>query len=54
MRSWLKTFVIKYLSLIHNSLQYAMQTKLVDFSLLSAAEIDWLNDYHKQVWEKVR
>ncbi|XP_024993526.1 probable Xaa-Pro aminopeptidase P [Cynara cardunculus var. scolymus] len=30
-----------------------IQTKLVDLSLLSAAEIDWLNDYHSQVWEKV-
>lgn len=29
------------------------QTKLVDLSLLSASEIDWLNDYHSQVWEKV-
>ncbi|KAI3448635.1 hypothetical protein Pfo_005300 [Paulownia fortunei] len=30
-----------------------IQTKLVDLSLLSTTEIDWLNDYHKQVWEKV-
>ncbi|KAK9219126.1 hypothetical protein WN943_007765 [Citrus x changshan-huyou] len=30
-----------------------IQTKLVDLSLLSAAEIDWLNNYHSQVWEKV-
>lgn len=30
-----------------------IQTKLVDLILLSAAEIDWLNDYHSQVWEKV-
>ncbi|XP_073270444.1 aminopeptidase P2 [Primulina huaijiensis] len=30
-----------------------IQTKLVDFSLLSVAEIDWLNGYHEQVWEKV-
>ncbi|XP_031260687.1 aminopeptidase P2-like isoform X2 [Pistacia vera] len=30
-----------------------IQTKLVDLSLLSVAEIDWLNDYHSQVWEKV-
>lgn len=30
-----------------------IQTKLVDLTLLSAAEIDWLNDYHSQVWEKV-
>ncbi|GER55390.1 Xaa-pro aminopeptidase [Striga asiatica] len=30
-----------------------IQTKLVDMSLLSTSEIEWLNDYHKQVWEKV-
>ncbi|KAI4349980.1 hypothetical protein L6164_010513 [Bauhinia variegata] len=30
-----------------------IQTKLVDLTLLSALEIDWLNSYHSQVWEKV-
>ncbi|GLT94930.1 hypothetical protein SLE2022_126410 [Rubroshorea leprosula] len=30
-----------------------IQTKLVDLSLLSAEEVEWLNDYHSQVWEKV-
>lgn len=30
-----------------------LQIKLVDLSLLSVAEIDWLNNYHSQVWEKV-
>ncbi|RYR52491.1 aminopeptidase P2 isoform X1 [Arachis hypogaea] len=30
-----------------------IQIKLLDLSLLSAAEIDWLNNYHSQVWEKV-
>ncbi|KAI7741667.1 hypothetical protein M8C21_005365 [Ambrosia artemisiifolia] len=30
-----------------------IQTKLIDLTLLSAAEIDWLNDYHSEVWEKV-
>ncbi|GAV63158.1 Peptidase_M24 domain-containing protein/Creatinase_N domain-containing protein [Cephalotus follicularis] len=30
-----------------------IQTKLVNVSLLSVAEIDWLNEYHSQVWEKV-
>ncbi|ONI04507.1 hypothetical protein PRUPE_6G325100 [Prunus persica] len=30
-----------------------IQAKLIDLSLLSAAEFDWLNDYHSQVWEKV-
>nr|XP_009767904.1 PREDICTED: probable Xaa-Pro aminopeptidase P [Nicotiana sylvestris]XP_016478535.1 PREDICTED: probable Xaa-Pro aminopeptidase P [Nicotiana tabacum] len=30
-----------------------IQTKLVDLSLLSVAEVEWLNSYHSQVWEKV-
>jgi len=30
-----------------------LQIKLVDLSLLSVAEIDWLNNYHSVVWEKV-
>uniref|UniRef100_A0A1D1XFI7 Putative Xaa-Pro aminopeptidase P n=1 Tax=Anthurium amnicola TaxID=1678845 RepID=A0A1D1XFI7_9ARAE len=30
-----------------------IQSKLVDLSLLSAAEVKWLNNYHSQVWEKV-
>ncbi|XP_022150774.1 probable Xaa-Pro aminopeptidase P [Momordica charantia] len=30
-----------------------IQAKLVDVSLLSAAEVNWLNDYHSLVWEKV-
>ncbi|KAK7284665.1 hypothetical protein RJT34_19415 [Clitoria ternatea] len=30
-----------------------IQLKLVDLALLSAAEIDWLNNYHSLVWEKV-
>ncbi|KAK7337786.1 hypothetical protein VNO77_18373 [Canavalia gladiata] len=30
-----------------------IQIKLVDLSLLSAAEIEWLNNYHSLVWEKV-
>ncbi|RZC55446.1 hypothetical protein C5167_014295 [Papaver somniferum] len=29
-----------------------IQAKLVDLSLMSAAEVDWLNDYHSQVWKK--
>ena len=32
---------------------FIMQSKLIDLSLLSAVEVDWLNDYHSQVWEKV-
>ncbi|CAL5194731.1 unnamed protein product [Lathyrus oleraceus] len=30
-----------------------IQIKLVEVSLLSAMEIDWLNNYHSIVWEKV-
>ncbi|XVF06089.1 hypothetical protein REPUB_Repub06bG0018200 [Reevesia pubescens] len=30
-----------------------IETKLVDLSLLSVEEIEWLNNYHLQVWEKV-
>ncbi|XP_022719385.1 probable Xaa-Pro aminopeptidase P isoform X1 [Durio zibethinus] len=30
-----------------------IQTKLVDLSLLLVEEIEWLNKYHSQVWEKV-
>ncbi|XP_056168400.1 aminopeptidase P2-like isoform X4 [Syzygium oleosum] len=30
-----------------------IQMKMVDSALLSSAEINWLNDYHAQVWEKV-
>ncbi|KAM4108364.1 hypothetical protein ACB094_03G039800 [Castanea mollissima] len=30
-----------------------IQSKLIDLSLLSAVEVDWLNHYHSQVWEKV-
>ncbi|KAK9137303.1 hypothetical protein Sjap_007897 [Stephania japonica] len=30
-----------------------IQSKLIDSSLLSTAEVNWLNDYHAQVWEKV-
>ncbi|WOL04239.1 putative Xaa-Pro aminopeptidase P [Canna indica] len=30
-----------------------IQTKLVDVSLLSHAEVNWLNDYHAQIWKKV-
>ncbi|XP_048135894.1 aminopeptidase P2 isoform X1 [Rhodamnia argentea] len=30
-----------------------IQTKMVDSALLSSVEINWLNDYHAQVWEKV-
>uniref|UniRef100_A0A7N1A5F9 Metallopeptidase M24 family protein n=1 Tax=Kalanchoe fedtschenkoi TaxID=63787 RepID=A0A7N1A5F9_KALFE len=32
---------------------FPMQTKLIDMSLLSPAEIKWVDDYHSQVWEKV-
>ncbi|KAJ2936840.1 hypothetical protein H1R20_g241, partial [Candolleomyces eurysporus] len=30
-----------------------IQTKLVDISLLTEQEKKWLNDYHKEIWEKV-
>lgn len=30
-----------------------IQTKLIEISLLSDSEVNWLNDYHAQVWEKV-
>ncbi|GJN09927.1 hypothetical protein PR202_ga27981 [Eleusine coracana subsp. coracana] len=30
-----------------------IQSKLIDPSLLSSSEIDWVNKYHEQVWEKV-
>lgn len=30
-----------------------IQSKLIDVSLLSVAEINWLNDYHSHVWEKI-
>ncbi|KAJ8751981.1 hypothetical protein K2173_000727 [Erythroxylum novogranatense] len=30
-----------------------IQIKLIEQSLLSAKETDWINDYHSQVWEKV-
>ncbi|MBA0833074.1 hypothetical protein Goarm_017412 [Gossypium armourianum] len=29
------------------------ETKLVDLSLLSIEEMEWLNSYHSQVWEKL-
>lgn len=30
-----------------------IQSKMIDLSLLSASEVDWINDYHVQVWEKL-
>ena len=30
-----------------------IQKKLVDFSLMTAVEVKWLNDYHKTVWDRV-
>ncbi|KAJ4954950.1 hypothetical protein NE237_011733 [Protea cynaroides] len=30
-----------------------IQSKLLDLSLMSDAEVNWLNDYHSQVWDKV-
>ncbi|KAF5184236.1 Xaa-pro aminopeptidase protein, partial [Thalictrum thalictroides] len=28
-------------------------SKLIDLTLLSTTEINWLNEYHSQVWAKV-
>ncbi|KAF2307235.1 hypothetical protein GH714_025641 [Hevea brasiliensis] len=39
---------------VKNLFVVALQAKMVDVSLLSASEVNWLNDYHSQVWEKVR
>jgi Xaa-Pro aminopeptidase len=30
-----------------------IQSKMVDLDLLSVGEVNWVNDYHSQVWEKV-
>lgn len=30
-----------------------IQSKLIESSLLSPSEINWVNDYHEEVWEKV-
>ncbi|KAJ6828090.1 putative Xaa-Pro aminopeptidase P [Iris pallida] len=30
-----------------------IQSKLIEQSLLSSSEINWINDYHSKVWEKV-
>ncbi|KAJ8091851.1 hypothetical protein PM082_021087 [Marasmius tenuissimus] len=30
-----------------------IQTKLIDTKLLTTEELQWVNDYHKEVWEKV-
>ncbi|KQK20407.1 probable Xaa-Pro aminopeptidase P [Brachypodium distachyon] len=30
-----------------------IQSNLIDLSLLSPSEINWVNEYHEQVWEKV-
>ncbi|XP_043717201.1 aminopeptidase P2 [Telopea speciosissima] len=30
-----------------------IQSKLVNLALMSIAEVNWLNDYHSQVWDKV-
>ncbi|KAH9618011.1 hypothetical protein KSS87_016400 [Heliosperma pusillum] len=30
-----------------------IQGKMIDLSLLSASEVDWLDNYHDQVWQKV-
>ncbi|KAK9139784.1 hypothetical protein Scep_009465 [Stephania cephalantha] len=35
------------------NLNQFLRSKLIDLSLLSTAEVNWLDDYHAQVWEKV-
>ncbi|KAF6135097.1 hypothetical protein GIB67_040408 [Kingdonia uniflora] len=30
-----------------------IQCKMIDLSLVSVTEVDWLNNYHLQVWKKV-
>uniref|UniRef100_A0A0D9WWP6 Aminopeptidase P N-terminal domain-containing protein n=1 Tax=Leersia perrieri TaxID=77586 RepID=A0A0D9WWP6_9ORYZ len=30
-----------------------IQSKLIDLALLSPSEINWINEYHEEVWEKV-
>lgn len=30
-----------------------IQSKMIELTLLSSAEVDWLNDYHEEVWKKV-
>jgi Xaa-Pro aminopeptidase len=31
-----------------------IQSSLLELSLMSESEIEWLNEYHHQVWEKVQ
>ncbi|MBA0860777.1 hypothetical protein Goshw_021142 [Gossypium schwendimanii] len=42
-----------FFSFFPNHVYILVQTKLVDLSLLSIEEMEWLNSYHSQVWEKV-
>ncbi|MBA0618993.1 hypothetical protein Godav_028252 [Gossypium davidsonii] len=42
-----------FLFFFPNHVYILVQTKLVDLSLLSIEEMEWLNSYHSQVWEKV-
>ena len=39
--------------LIISSFILQLQSKLIDVSLLSPSEINWVNDYHEEVWDKV-
>eukprot|EP00252_Welwitschia_mirabilis_P023369 TRINITY_DN6584_c0_g1_i1.p1 TRINITY_DN6584_c0_g1~~TRINITY_DN6584_c0_g1_i1.p1 ORF type:complete len:717 (-),score=142.42 TRINITY_DN6584_c0_g1_i1:201-2351(-) len=32
---------------------FPIQSKLIDLSLMSIEEVEWLNKYHSEVWEKV-
>jgi len=41
-----------YLGFEHVTLS-PIHSKLVDLSLMSPVEVEWLNSYHQEVWEKV-
>ncbi len=32
---------------------FPIDTQLIEFTLLTKEEVDWLNDYHQMVWDKV-
>jgi len=32
---------------------FPIDTQLIEFSLLTKKEVEWINDYHKMVWEKL-
>ena len=44
------------LGLFHNCMLEVLflQTKMLDLNLMTDEEIEWLNSYHQEVWEKAR